>query len=91
VQPATAHSKTQLAKDWITEAEGSPGRIKAHTASKQTGIRESSARGQSGRGVKVTNWLLLIGKFRKRAAIKNAVFWGVTPCGSCKNRRFGGT
>jgi hypothetical protein len=21
----------------------------------------------------------------------NAVFWEVTPCGSCKNRRFGGT
>jgi hypothetical protein len=23
--------------------------------------------------------------------LKNAVFWDVTPCGSCKNRRFGGT
>jgi hypothetical protein len=23
--------------------------------------------------------------------MKNAVFWGVTSCGSCKNRRFGGT
>jgi hypothetical protein len=23
--------------------------------------------------------------------IKNAVFWNITPCGSCKNRRFGGT
>jgi hypothetical protein len=22
---------------------------------------------------------------------KNAVFWDVTPCGSCRNRRFGGT
>jgi hypothetical protein len=22
---------------------------------------------------------------------KNAIFWDVTPCGSCKNRRFGGT
>jgi hypothetical protein len=22
--------------------------------------------------------------------MKNAVFWDVTPCGSCKNRRFGG-
>jgi hypothetical protein len=22
---------------------------------------------------------------------KNSVFWVVTPCGSCKNRRFGGT
>jgi hypothetical protein len=23
--------------------------------------------------------------------VKNSVFWDVTPCGSCKNRRFGGT
>jgi hypothetical protein len=22
---------------------------------------------------------------------KNGAFWDVTPCGSCKNRRFGGT
>jgi hypothetical protein len=22
--------------------------------------------------------------------MKNAVFWDITPCGSCKNRRFGG-
>jgi hypothetical protein len=22
--------------------------------------------------------------------MKNCVFWDVTPCGSCKNRRFGG-
>jgi hypothetical protein len=23
--------------------------------------------------------------------LKNCVFWDITPCGSCKNRRFGGT
>jgi hypothetical protein len=23
--------------------------------------------------------------------LKNGVFWNVMPCGSCKNRRFGGT
>jgi hypothetical protein len=23
--------------------------------------------------------------------MKNVVFWDVTPCGSCKKRRFGGT
>jgi hypothetical protein len=23
--------------------------------------------------------------------VTNGVFWDVTPCGSCKNRRFGGT
>jgi hypothetical protein len=27
----------------------------------------------------------------KYLLIKNGVFWDVTPCGSCKNRRFGGT
>jgi hypothetical protein len=26
-----------------------------------------------------------------RFMLKNGVFWVVTPCGSCKNRRFGGT
>jgi hypothetical protein len=25
------------------------------------------------------------------ATMKNVVFWDVTTCGSCKNRRFGGT
>jgi hypothetical protein len=25
------------------------------------------------------------------ATMKNGVFWDVTPCGSCKSRRFGGT
>jgi hypothetical protein len=25
------------------------------------------------------------------ATMKNGVFWDVTPCGCCKNRRFGGT
>jgi predicted lipoprotein len=27
----------------------------------------------------------------KAVTMKNYVFWDVTPCGSCKNRRFGGT
>jgi hypothetical protein len=27
----------------------------------------------------------------KAVTMKNAVFWDVTPCGSCKNRRFGGS
>jgi hypothetical protein len=27
----------------------------------------------------------------KQETVKNDVFWGVTPCGSCKSRRFGGT
>jgi hypothetical protein len=26
-----------------------------------------------------------------KVLMKNGVFWVVTPCGSCKNRRFGGT
>jgi hypothetical protein len=34
---------------------------------------------------------LLICKIEVSRAVtmKNAVFWDVTPCGSCKNRRFG--
>jgi hypothetical protein len=27
----------------------------------------------------------------KAVTMKNGVFWDVTPCGSCKNRRFGET
>jgi hypothetical protein len=27
----------------------------------------------------------------KAVTMKNGVFWDVTPCGSCKNRRIGGT
>jgi hypothetical protein len=27
----------------------------------------------------------------KAVTMKNGIFWDVTPCGSCKNRRFGGT
>jgi hypothetical protein len=30
-------------------------------------------------------------EFFTAVAIKNDVFWDVTACGSCKNRRFGGT
>jgi hypothetical protein len=30
-------------------------------------------------------------KGRSFRVLKNAVFWDVTPCGSCRNRRFGGT
>jgi hypothetical protein len=26
----------------------------------------------------------------KAVTMKNGVFWDVAPCGSCKNRRFGG-
>jgi hypothetical protein len=29
--------------------------------------------------------------WRSENVLKNGVFWDVTPCGSCKNRRFGGT
>jgi hypothetical protein len=43
----------------------------------------------------ITNNLLLIacsvsGK-KMPLHLKNGVFWDVTPCGSCKNGRFGGT
>jgi hypothetical protein len=37
--------------------------------------------------------LLMYVRFEVFAALtmKNGVFWDVTPCGSCKNRRYGGT
>jgi hypothetical protein len=28
---------------------------------------------------------------KPQTQLKNGVFWDVAPCGSCKNRRFGGT
>jgi hypothetical protein len=28
---------------------------------------------------------------KSSSGMKNAVFWDVMPCGSCMNRRFGGT
>jgi hypothetical protein len=38
-------------------------------------------------------WFILIRPQtnKQRNSLKNGVFWVVTPCGSCKNRRFGGT
>jgi hypothetical protein len=30
-------------------------------------------------------------EFFTAVTMKNGAFWGVTPCGSCKNQRFGGT
>jgi hypothetical protein len=32
-----------------------------------------------------------IGEIGRTLAVNNGVFWDVTPRGSCKNRRFGGT
>jgi hypothetical protein len=37
------------------------------------------------------NSVTRIGGLETRLVVKNSVFWDVTPCGSCKNRRFGGT
>jgi hypothetical protein len=42
---------------------------------------------------KINSWITLVGtgfislNYRQ---FKKSVFWDVTPCGSCKNRRFGG-
>jgi hypothetical protein len=38
-------------------------------------------------GMTATNQNLIWEEIKR----KNGVFWVVTPCGSCKNRRFGGT
>jgi hypothetical protein len=35
--------------------------------------------------------VVLINKGIEQALMKNGFFWDVTPCGSCKNRRFAGT
>jgi hypothetical protein len=35
--------------------------------------------------------LMLYKEVFMTVTMKNVVFWDVTPCGSCKNRRFGGT
>jgi hypothetical protein len=36
------------------------------------------------------NWVVRLEVFTA-VTMKNGVFWDVTPWGSCKNRRFGGT
>jgi hypothetical protein len=42
--------------------------------------------------VQQQSFYVSMGEHRKTFyVIKNSVFWDVTPCGSCKNRRFGGT
>jgi hypothetical protein len=41
--------------------------------------------------LKVTNKINVRFEVYTAVAMKNVVFWDVTPCGSCKNRRFGGT
>jgi hypothetical protein len=35
--------------------------------------------------------ILIANKNKTTKRMKNGVFWDVMPCGSCKNRRFGGT
>jgi hypothetical protein len=44
-------------------------------------------------GAAVTSCTKRVAETLRRAekVLKNGVFWDVTPCGSCKNRRFGGT
>jgi hypothetical protein len=41
----------------------------------------------------VENFTKFLGPFELslKSGMKNGVFWDVTPRGSCKNRRFGGT
>jgi hypothetical protein len=40
-------------------------------------------------GIDIVSYLGTAGN--KHYVIKNAIFWDVMPCGSCKNHRFGGT
>jgi hypothetical protein len=41
--------------------------------------------------IKLSEFYFLNMKLQKFNISMNAVFWDVTPCGSCKNRRFGAT
>jgi hypothetical protein len=43
-----------------------------------------------GDSVNVNPFLLVRFEVFTAVTMKNYVFWDVTPCGSCKNRRFGG-
>jgi hypothetical protein len=51
------------------------------------------SRSQGGGIPTVVNFSFLdrISNIQSRSKLKNGVFWDVRPCGSCKNRRFGGT
>jgi hypothetical protein len=42
-------------------------------------------------GQNVASTPKLVWMIQRREKLKNGVFWDVTPCGSCKNRHFGGT
>jgi hypothetical protein len=41
----------------------------------------------------MTNWYIIYVRFEVLTEVnmENGVFWYVSPCGSCKNRLFGGT
>jgi hypothetical protein len=41
--------------------------------------------------VEATRRQYVIFEVSMAVTMKNGVFWDVTPCGCCKNRRFGGT
>jgi uncharacterized protein with PIN domain len=58
------------------------------------GIKECDCMQQKvqGKTVKITynNYIQVMFEVFMAVTKKNAVFWDVTPCGSCKNRCFGG-
>jgi hypothetical protein len=62
-------------------------------------VWDTKERMERGVGVAGNGVVLLNGQVTKRDSIvsdeervsKNCGFWDVTPCGSCKNRRVGGT
>jgi hypothetical protein len=61
-----------------------------HTKDPQVAVRLSALR--TGRPLLRRTFLVHV-RFEVFTAVsvKNGVFWDVTPCGSCKNRRLGGT
>jgi hypothetical protein len=53
-------------------------------------LKEKHRWSMSPNRILITN-VELTQRINKQRKWKNGVFWVVTPCGSCKNRRFGGT
>jgi uncharacterized Zn finger protein len=94
-QHTEAHSSTQQ----HTEAHSS---TQKHTAAhrstqKHTATHRSTQQHTAThRSTQQTHWLRSVGRLwvsaaQRASGMKNGVFWDVTPCDSCNNRRFGGT
>jgi hypothetical protein len=79
------HEPNSVFPSVVTPVSGSPN---GFAASNQDGINAKTI------GVTAKHAAVIDTKGKRQGItlfIKNCVFWDVTSCGSCKNRRFGGT